>query len=153
MIKIDDPIIRKVCYIFFYFSVSQGFFQRVVIHELVSGEVQEDNALLHLRERFRVYHFAGTVSRRNMDADIITFRIQILEVVHNTDRGGKAEGRFDTEERVIADYIHSQIFSGVGNHGADGAQSDNAQRFSLQLGSGKLAFSFFNGFSDAFGSG
>ena len=52
-----------------------------------------------------------------------------------------------------ADYIHSQIFSGVGNHSADGAQSDNAQRFSLQLGSGKLAFSFFNGFSDAFGSG
>ena len=53
------------------FTAIQSFQHILFIHQLISGEVQEDHAILHQLDLFCVDHTLGGFHRRNVDGDVV----------------------------------------------------------------------------------
>ena len=135
--------IRKVSYILFDFSGFQRLDQSILIHQKVTGKVQKDHALFHLVEGVLVDHLLCVIHQRNMNGDVITLGVDLVQSLAVVDGTGQIPGSVDGKVRIITIYVHSQRRSRIGNHGTDRAKTDDAQLLSGDLAAGELFLLFF----------
>ena len=83
-----------------------------------------------------------------MDRDIIAHIIDVLDADHMVDAAGQMPRGVNRDIGVVAVDLHTQIDRCVGDLYADGAQSDDAELFALQLRTGKSLLLFLGDLCD-----
>ena len=123
-----------------------GFF----IYQKISCIIQKDHSILHLCDGLFIDHLFGTLQKRYMNGDIITFPINIIHIGNMCDLSGQVPGRINGYIWIIAIYFHSKMDCGIGYQNTDRSQTDDTQLFTLYFASGKILLFFFCQFGNVF---
>ena len=135
--------VGKVCYIFLYFSSLKGFCQRFFIHQQISGKIQKHYPILHLGDFLCANHIPGTVHKRHMNGNVITFSVNTANIINMVNASGKAPGSIYRNKGVIAINFHAKMYCCICHPHTNGAQSNDSQLFPADFTSGELFFLLF----------
>ena len=80
----------------------QGSRHGVVVHQQVTGEVQDDDTVLHLGDGLGVYHAPGVVQQGSVKGNDVALGIDFIPVVDTDDVAVQVPRRFDGDEGVAA---------------------------------------------------
>ena len=115
-----------------------------VVHQLPAGIVQHTDAVLAHSQRLGVDRVAGRGQVGDMDGQVVAAGQHIAQrdtVLHTA---GEAPCGVDRNVGVIAEDLHAQRHGGIGHPGADGTQTNDAQRLAAQLRADKYFFALFH---------
>ena len=141
---------NKVRDVFLYFAGFQPLDYRFFIYQCIAGEVEENNAFLHLADGFLADHAARVVRKRHMDGDVITVAVNLVDVSDVTNAAGKTPCCLNGDERIVTEDFHTEVYSCICNHNTDGTETDDTQFFSINLIAGELLLLFLHLFSQIF---
>ena len=142
--------IGKVRHIFFDFAALKGFDQSFLVYQKIPCEVEKNHSVFHIRKGFPVDHLSCTVKKRNMDSDIVTLAVDLIQSFAVFDRSGKIPCGVDRKVRIVSVNFHSKMGGGISNHGTDGSQSDDTQLLAADLAASELFFLFLRQLVDVF---
>ena len=120
----------------------------VVVHQQVTGEVQDDDAVLHLGDGLGVYHSPGVVQQGSVEGNDVALGIDFIPVVDTDDVAVQVPRRLNGDEGVAAVDGHAQISGGVGQRAAHCAEADDAQILVANFMTGEFGLAFFHQFGD-----
>ena len=126
----------------------QCFFQGIVIHQLVSGKVQDQNTVDHLGECIGIEHFPGGIQQRGVQRNNVAIFVDLIQGLHMDHMAVQVPGSFYADIGVIAVDLHAQLSGGVGQRATHSAQANNTQPFVGDLMAGKLALALFHLFGN-----
>ena len=119
----------------------------LLVDQGVAGKVEEDHAVLGLRDLVAADHATGAVVGGHVDGDVVGVLEDVGQTAHVMHVVVEAEGRHGGEVRVETEHVHAQAPAGVGDHGADGAEADDAQGLAGDLGAAELVLGLLGGFA------
>ena len=103
------------------------------------------HAVFHLGDGAFAEHAAGNVGEGYVHGDVIRGAVDLIHGGGTLDGAAERPGAFHADEGVVTDDVHAQALrGGVGHDGADGAQTDHAQRLSADFGTGELGLALFD---------
>ena len=101
-----------------------------------AGDVQDADAVLHLRERLGVEPALGLGGLGQVDGDEVGHRVDLVGGLGVLDAHlGVAVG---ADERVEGDDLHAEALGALGDELADAAEAEDAERLVQHLDAGEL---------------
>ena len=95
-----------------------------------------------------VDHADGAFQRGHVNGDVVAIRADVIEVGDVMDGARDAPCGIHGNVGIVAVYVHAQLFSGIGNQGADCAQADDAQLLASDLAASELLLCLLDRFGD-----
>ena len=124
-------------------------FDHVRAHDEVAARiVDDDHAVLALRKAFAVEHALGVGRERDVHGDEVRLAEQVGKLGRELHPSVHHPGVAHGEEGVVPDDVHAEAQRVVGDHGADRAQSDDAQRLARDLLPDKLGLALLDELGD-----
>ena len=108
------------------------------LDQRVAGEVDDLDAVLHVRHGVGIDHALGIGGGGDMDGDVVGYLVDLLVGGGVGDVVVEVPGGVHRQEGIAAHHLHAQTDSDVGHQAADGTQTDDTQGLTLNLGSGEL---------------
>ena len=133
----DQALVREVRDIFSDLAGGQRIEHRVIIDDFGAGFIDDAHALFHFRERGLSDHLSVGIGKRNVNADIIGFVIDLIDIHRMLYAAGKTPRRVNGKIRIIADHVHAELDCDIRNQRADCTESDDTKGLSGKLGSCK----------------
>ena len=116
--------------------------------EIAARIVDDDDAVLAARERLLAEHSLGVGRQRDVDGDVVGRLHERREIGGKMHPAVDHPRALDGDEGVVADDVHAEAERVVGDHRADRAQTDDAQRLAAHFLSDELSLALFDELSD-----
>ncbi len=110
-------------------AIEHGF----LVDDAITREVEQDAALLHQLDAVAVDQVLRRRQQRHVQADEVAALDEIVDADGFLDLRRQAPGGVDGDFRVEADDVHAELNGRLGEHRADGAEADDAERAAAQL--------------------
>ena len=130
-------------------AVLQRLQQGGGVHQLAAGVVQDLHAVLAQGQRLGVDGVLGGGQIGHMDGDVVAQGEHVVQVHAVVDLAAQVPGGINGDVGVVAVDLHAQRNGAVGHAGADGTQTDDAQRLALDLVAHELLFALFHAFGQS----
>ena len=114
------------------------------VHQLAAGIVQDLHAVLAQGKGLGVDGVLGGGQVGHMDGDVVAQREHVVQVHAVVHLAAQVPCGVDGDVGVVAVDLHAQRNGAVGHAGADGTQTDDAQRLALDLVADELLFALFH---------
>ena len=140
--------IGEVRHIAMNLSALQCLQHVIIVHQKVTGIIQDHNAVLHFLKSLFVQHTSCAVQKRHMNGDVIALLINIIEIGHMLYKGRKLPCAVYGNKRIVAVNLHAEIGSRIGHAGADGAETDDTETLAHDLTAGKILLALLHILAD-----
>ncbi len=127
-----------------HLAAGQGLGHGVVVHQLIPGKVQDDDAVLHLGDGLGVDHLPSIVQQRGVQGDDVALGVDIRALFDPDDVAVQVPGGLDGDKGIAAVDVHAQPPGGIGQRAAYRAQADDAQVLMPDLMAGELGLALFH---------
>ena len=87
---------------------------------------------------------AGLVGAVDVEGDVVGALVEVADVLDDVDVVVKAQGGVDGQERIVAVHVHAELDGGVGDEGADRAETHDTERLAEDLGADKGGLALFD---------
>ena len=111
----------------------EGLQQGVGVDQLAAGIVQQLDTVFAEGQRLGVDGVLGGGQIGHMDGDVVAERQHIVQVDAVVDLTAQIPRSIDGDVGVVAVDLHAQLDGTVGDAGADGTQTDDAEGLALDL--------------------
>ena len=136
---------REVGHIAGHLAGLHGFQQRLGVHQLTAGVVQDLHAILAQGKGLGVDGVLGGGQVGHMDGDVVAQGQHVVQVYAVAYLTAQVPGGVNGDVGVVAVDLHAQLNGAVGHAGADGTQTDDTQRLALDLVAHELLLALFHG--------
>ncbi len=109
----DDAVVREIGDVAGDLAGVDAGDQRLVVHQLAAGEVDDAHAVLHLGEGLRVQHVARLVVVVDLDHHVVAHLEERVDVGRVVDGGVEAPGGVHGHVGVVAVDGHAELGGGV----------------------------------------
>ena len=137
-------LVGEVGDILCHLAGGQSLCHGIVVYQLIPGEVQNDDAVLHLGKSFGIDHLLGVLQQGDMEGDDIAVGIDLLPGLDPLHMAVQVPGSFHADVGVAAVDIHAQLPCTVGQGAADGTQADDAQLLAVNFVTCELGLALFH---------
>ena len=141
---IGSTVIGEVSDIALDLTGLQGFFHRIIVHQQISCEVQNDNAILHLGNGLGIDHLLGAVQQRDMQGDNIGIGIDLIIGLDALNMAIQMPCSINRDIGVAAQHMHTQLSGCICKGATDCTQANYAQGLIYQLVAGKLGLTLLH---------
>ena len=116
----------------------QCLYNGFLIYQGTSCKIQYNNTRFHQRNRICSDHSLGAVHQRYMNGDVVTLKINLVNIGSVVYISGKLPCCFYRNKRVITVYFHAKGNSCICYQNTDGSKTDDTQFLSFDLTARKL---------------
>ena len=114
------------------------------VHQLTAGIVQDLHAVLAQGQGLGIDGVLGGGQVGHMDGDVVAQGEHVVQVHAVVYLAAQVPGGVNGDVGVVAVDLHAQRNGAVGHAGADGTQTDDAQRLALDLVAHELLLALFH---------
>ena len=140
----DELRVREVGHIARNLPALNGGKERVVVHKLAAGKVQNAHAGLHLRKRFGVQVVERLRRGVDVHGEIVARAEENVEIRDVLDLARKVPRGIDREIRIVPAHLHIELERGVRHARSDRAETDDAEALAGYLRPGKGVLPLFH---------
>ena len=120
------------------FSAFYGIKHICIVYKTAARYVQNANSVLHHFKGRCVYHSFCIVCLRNVKRNVVSVFVNSFKRFGMLYVMVKRPRRIYRKERIVADYVHSELDCRICNHCTDCTKSDDAESFSFKFRTYKL---------------
>ena len=137
---------RKIADIAAQFFHRQRLNHRSVINNAVSRKIQQHRAFAQQLHAIGIHQIARGSDQRHVQRDEIGSLQHLFDRMRLAHLCRQAPRRINSDFRVVAEHIHTELDRCISHQTADFAQADHAQRTTGQFDAGKMLFAVFDQF-------
>ena len=141
----QDGFRREVGHVAGHLAGIHGLQQGGSVHQLTAGIVQDLDPVLAQGQGLGIDGVLGGGQVGHMDGDVVAQGQHVVQVHTVVYLAAQVPGCLNGDVGVVAVHFHAQLDGAVGHAGADGTQTDDAQRLALDLVAHELLLALFHG--------